>query len=277
MDNLIIKNFIDYWDNTIKEWADSGGIIPESEKEWFEGNTKLCEWSKLMPEPYWGNPTNCSAVILHFNPACSQKIDESCDGYIDNKHDSRTSCGLMSEKYSVIAEEFPILNKPLNCPYKCFGGVKWWQIREDWIKRLIPNSNKKPFGLEFCGWHSPNWHDINFTDKCKDYVNDRVIPVFKEAIKNSDLEIIVLCIGKEIGDFLINYPTHKSTWSVVNNNKEINKILTQIKNNRIYRILKSNDGLFVLNTYGGRLNPPAKEFENIERQLINEIKKLKAN
>ena len=279
------QEFIDYWDKTIKKWADSGGNIPGSEQAWFEGNSKLKDWVKLMPEPYWGNPENCSIVVLNYNPYCTPEIDESCDGFIDNKRDKTTACGLMADKYSDIAKSFPILNKPLKCPYKCFGGVGWWKRKGKWLNHIIAsynpeiiNSELKPFALELCGWHSPEWRFVKINKKTRKNILDNVIPVFREAISNSEVKF-GLCIGKGLGDILLQLTNTQGEQNKYNEKiipnlyKELNPKLQ--KKYRNYRVLDLGEGTLVLNTYGGRNPTPSPDFADFEKKLIETIKRFK--
>ena len=277
-----IEEFINYWDKTIKEWSDSGGDIPESEQVWFEGKSKLYEWSKLMPEPYWGDPSNCSVAILNYNPYCIPEIDESCDGSIENKDDKTTVCGLMADNYSDIAKSFPILDRHLKCPYKCFGGVGWWKRKEKWLNQIISsykpeilNYDLKPFALELCGWHSPEWKFVKINKNTRKNILERVIPVFKEAISNSKLKF-GLCIGKGLGNILLQL-TNRDGDKNIYNDKIISMLYKELdpkiqEKDRNYRVLDLGDGALVLNTYGGRNTSPSPYFAKFEKNLIETIK-----
>lgn len=289
---MTAREFIDYWDKTIKKWAENDNVpedgkvwfddvypkFPEGEKVWFEVNPKLKNWVKLMPEPYWGNPTECSVVILNYNPASSVKIDKSCDGHIGNKEDKTTSCGLMSEKYSEIAKSFPILDKHLKCPYKCFGGVRWWKGREKWIQQIIgiikpeilKEDNIKPFALEICGWHSPSWNYIKIDDKIKNYLKQHLEGVIDEAINNSKVKI-GLCIGQDFDKILkiFGFEEFKpKTYGVIYEEGKGYKPKENIK--RWFRVYHKTGGSFILNTHSeGSNQPPSKDFETFERFLLN--------
>ena len=196
------EEFIFYWDSLISSWAESG-TLPETENVWREhfGNKLKAE---IIPEPYWGNPNKNSVVILNYNPATDSTVKIDDLGHYKNKGYQSIS-KIMSPKYSSYASKFPILDKNPDCPFACAAGRTWWLKRNEWFKRLIPESNNKPFALELCAWHSPKWNYIGggkVGEKVLEYISAHIIPVYKEAIKNSDLKI-GLSIGKEIGDILI--------------------------------------------------------------------------
>lgn len=73
-----MKKFIEYWDEVIRQWANGDGSlesVPETERLWFDKtNTNLIP--EYMPEPYWGNPDKCSAVVLNYNPGGSETANK---------------------------------------------------------------------------------------------------------------------------------------------------------------------------------------------------------
>ncbi|MBR1801277.1 MAG: hypothetical protein IJ767_07305 [Bacteroidaceae bacterium] len=65
MDNQNIDSFLNYWDDVIRRWFDEH--IGEGEQTFLD--KKLLNLNCMhMPEPYWGNPHNCSIVIANYNP-----------------------------------------------------------------------------------------------------------------------------------------------------------------------------------------------------------------
>ena len=92
------RDFIDYWDNVIKAWFKCAnfesldpdkinGLTCQKEKEAIDEQKNVIEAinnknsnkdykliTMHMPEPYWGNPNNCSIVLLDYNPAGSWRV-----------------------------------------------------------------------------------------------------------------------------------------------------------------------------------------------------------
>ncbi|MCH5246726.1 MAG: hypothetical protein J1E99_01085 [Muribaculaceae bacterium] len=261
----ISYNYIDYWDDLIKNWANTGEI-PNREQVW--ANHFKDEFANdLMPEPYWGNPEECSLVYIGYNPY-GKKDDYQNQCHRNSKDNNRTVCGLLSPKYSEYAKKFPQLDEYAECPFGCYGGTTWWKERDKWFKRLS-NGVKKPFVMELCAWHTPNWKNINRNRSLLEYVQENIIPVLKEAISNSDLKV-GLSVGKEIGDILLNLDDDKwkeipIDWQSLYKNHDISS-------KRCYRVLRSTDGYFMINTYNGRNKAPGEKFSKLELELLEMIK-----
>ena len=150
--------FIDYWDDVICQWF-SGNI--ESKQQLFLNETSLKLNPEHMPEPYWGDPENCSIVIANYNPG---------GGADRNRHTWR-ECAYCPESfinqvkqngYSNVVRGFPIIDNPnaiydpLNngvCWWQEYGGRGWWLKKMKWldenILKLYPQDNlkKKPFAI----------------------------------------------------------------------------------------------------------------------------------
>ena len=206
-----IHGFMEYWDDLIAQWLlKSYGSYPLSEQASFAGDLKIPNDSidNRMPEPYWGDPENCSVVIMNYNSG-------PC---LDSRHTYRTCANtpecmiheVNKHKYSGFAKSFP-LYRPLSPTELWFEdsiGRGWWQNQKTkWIADLIKGieSDKLPFAMEICAWHSDNWPGINKTNlkKHKALIEDRVLNVLLEAVKNSDFKV-GLCFGKRIGTQLLD-------------------------------------------------------------------------
>lgn len=264
--------FIEYWDKTVREWYEKRSI-PKPEELWFSDNDRLKEYSYLMLGAYMGNPVDCSVAILNYNPGCEVNPDASNQDHIDNKRDNSIA-RLMAPCYSEIATRFPLWEDDQSRDvFLKSEGFKWWQQRKNWIQRLVPNSNKYPFALEICAWHSPKWNYIKLNDEILKYIKGKVIPVFKEAIKSSDLKVGI-SIGRSIGDFLEKVGFKNKTAEILNI-KGIKK-WQPLDVRRWYRIYRSeSDGILVLNTYAqGSNKAPSKRFHDFEQQLIEKIKRF---
>lgn len=232
----ITKSFIEYWDNVINIWLgqpvqdaidvkrpldskkesyykENFFVKIETEQKSFFNNHSL---NKLLcpahlPEPYWGDPDNCSIVVVDYNPA----------GGIDmNPHTYKGTLGgnqfppntiidfVKNNSYSELAKEFPIWKKDLKngMEWLCsYGGRKWWLQKKEWIKHLVEHLVREvdvekipPFAVELCGWHSPNWPDNTnaFENDLKDTIKTHFAQPLLAAIENSKSKLAV-CIGAQ--------------------------------------------------------------------------------
>ena len=93
-------SFLDFWDNCIRDWAETGEI-PASESFWFDEQRHQALHSCLMPEPYWGDIDDNSVVLVNFNPAgsVSEDITDTC--HLVNKHDRSTVCVVQIQWHSM--------------------------------------------------------------------------------------------------------------------------------------------------------------------------------
>lgn len=57
--------FLKYWDEVFDYWMETGKVQSD-ESHWFMQKTELLP--ELMPEPYMGDPYNCSVTIMNYNP-----------------------------------------------------------------------------------------------------------------------------------------------------------------------------------------------------------------
>ena len=218
-------HFIDYWDQVVRQWLEKDAV-----HESFTGNAEeqhqiikainnsvgKTRKYKLntdhMPEPYWGNPKECSIVLLDYNPAggsqpSSHTSIKDKDGDISFVHYVNT------HSYSDFALQGPVFRDDNDFKkngfewFTHYGGYGWWQEKRRWLGHLLEANlnNKKeklndklPFGMELCGWHSEKWsNNMSWIDNgCRDIVNQRAIKPFFESLKRSDAKMAV-CIGAE--------------------------------------------------------------------------------
>lgn len=253
----ITKSFIEYWDNVINIWLgqpvqDAIDVkrpldskkesyykenffvkIETEQKPFFNNhsfNKLLCP--AHLPEPYWGDPDNCSIVVVDYNPA----------GGIDmNPHTYKGTLGgnqfppntiidfVKNNSYSELAKEFPIWKKDLKngMEWLCsYGGRKWWLQKKEWIKHLVEHLVGEdidveiipPFAVELCGWHSPNWPDNTnaFENDLKDTIKTHFAQPLLAAIENSKSKLAV-CIGAQFK------PSILSTYLDLDGFKDITK------------------------------------------------------
>lgn len=274
--------YIRYWDETICEWAKKGEI-PTTEQCWSAGGDNLHQ--KLLPTPYWGDPCNCSAVLLNYNPG-GPKIEPTAqyDEYdpnhraqhIDRKNDPDSLTGAMCGSYSGRAWAFPWMNP--EPPYDSEAlalSRRWLQRRAGWIERLAGNTGKRPFLMEVCAWHSYNWTRSRFTPEQTEYINRCVLPVFREAVGNSDLKI-GLIVGKMLGDRVFADFGFCNITGKLGLDTAGGDLWQPLKDkNRWYRVF-SDGNICVINTWSlGSNSCPAEHFGEPEQQLIEKINKLK--
>ncbi len=204
-----IKEYLSYWDNVVCDWF-CGRI--DKEQRLFIDDISLKLNILHMPEPYWGNPEICSIVIANYNPG----------GGADRNRHTFHDCANCPESfinqvknygYSNVVKPFPIIDEPTEtfdkehpCWWKEYGGRKWWLNKMKWIDEVLSDikHDKKPFAIEFCGWHSEAWPPqacakVYQKDDLKKYVNEYFIEPLAGAIHNSGLKVGI-CVGKQFYD-----------------------------------------------------------------------------
>ena len=200
--------FLDYWDDVIRQWFDEH---IEERQQTFLNQKSLNLNSTHMPEPYWGNPHNCSIVIANYNPG---------GGAGRNRHTYRKCADcpesfinqVKKQGYSKVATKFPIIvnaeekDKTFSW-WKEYEGRKWWLNKMKWLNEIgkdMPSykeSTKKPFAIEFCGWHSTNWPakaclSLYDNEEIRFVVDSCFVRPLVDAVKNSDTRL-GLCIGSQ--------------------------------------------------------------------------------
>ena len=278
----ISKDFIDYWDDVINIWLgkkdklpnkncpveidaqrlnkdgesyykDEGGKlyveIEKEQAEWLNATDKLlCPIH--MPEPYWGDPCNCSIVIVNYNPAGGTGMNQHTYRGIGDSYPANTMIKYVNEnKYSQLAMDFPILKSVTDlskderwwlCSYE---GRTWWRNKMQWMQHLeesiLQERNDSqdakaslPFCIELCAWHSPNWPNNmkGIYDKLKDSITNRFVDPLLYAIEKSDCHLAV-CIGAQYSSenfqkFISKYPFRDLT----------NDIYKQLKQSEVYNV-----------------------------------------
>ena len=328
MASLLLDDYIDYWDNVIKAWfqsADANGISDsaiknlsdpdqknaiEEQKVIIESiNTKRkvrgsSTWLNVnhMPEPYWGNPKDCSIVILDFNPGGGSDINKwtsiECFKNCNCKacKESLTDY-VYNNSYSDLALSFPLIEnapKDLNDNdiswIRNYGGCKWWQEKKDWLVELVEyqgiKTDKKPFAMELCGWHSENWGGLKLknNNKLKSIVEDRVVEPLLNAIQMSQVNFAI-SLGKPFDDSLFggylknvsdnvyNSISKKIPKQYVRDWNIINALRFTSPSNRTYRIYQVvNTNNYIINTYhtGGH-ETPGKKWKDFNKLIVGAL------
>lgn len=271
------KEYLRYWDDVIRQWAGTG-LVPDSERCWFDAGLPL--HASLMPEPYWGDPDNCSVVLLNYNPGGpdgAPSPDDNC--HIDNVRNGETTrmSGAMASCYSALATSFPWLDTGKRNDFTTFpthdATRRWMRRRADWVARIAGN-DRRPFLLDLCGWHSKNWRLREYTPGIMEYVKTHVMPVLRSSILGSDLGV-GLCVGKQFSDVVLPQMGFADFTSELG--FPVGKLSEgwqpDSETSRWYRVYRSGDGVYVVNTWSvGSNGSPDARFREYELQIINKIK-----
>ena len=119
------QHFIDYWDDVIRQWLSLNADVTSFKNDASEQSMVIeainenCKNKKgvsnpnykintnHMPEPYWGNPLECSIVLLDYNPAGGP--DDNCHTTIGYKDDDKNGMKLIKyvkdNSYSQFAQK----------------------------------------------------------------------------------------------------------------------------------------------------------------------------
>lgn len=307
-----IEEYIKYWDEVVRAWTnnDVQNEFYKKERETILNNPVLTNFihEDHMPEPYWGDPTKASVIILNYNPGGGEDMNpqtyKKCLG-CKNKEIGPTLINYVSKKnssYHSAARDFPLLNNDekidddLKQIATNYGGSKWWSNKKNWLTHLAEDAGKgknlQPFAMELCGWHSKRWPSV-LLYKLKEeedlwkHFEDTVIHPMLDAVRESNT--FAVCIGKSIGNLLtrfgfknttpdlckfieLEYRRNKCDHININNGKKQAEASdTNNKKGRNYRLLRSNN-CYVINTWvNGSNKSPSIKYNDIEKKIINYI------
>lgn len=298
------KLFIDYWDKVIKNWM-AGKICPIQQH--VLNIKKLNLEQKDMPEPYWGNPLDCSLVIINYNPGGS--ANDSCHTTLGYKN--RCDCTLFRQVekrgYSDVALPFPLLDvcKGRSALLRdrwleTYAGHNWWLKRKKWILQIVdsckesmlekgivePKKDKKPFAIELCGWHSQGWptdgaklmvNDVYVQKEVKDYF---IYPLIDAILHYSDYKIGI-CIGKGFEnvfqpngfkDITISVGKKLSGHYTITTGNDIQPIPSVKRYYKVFQKVSSGQKVNIINTWTRGSNvSPANKFKYFEADLISHL------
>ena len=277
----LMKEYIEYWDEVIREWSKGDGTtksIPQTERIWFNNtNTNLIP--EYMPEPYGGNPNKCSAVVVNYNPGASitVKKDEYC--HISQVAIKGSMPDIMGQNYSKIALKFPWLNSSEQRPGfmnddRLNPTIKWLKNRAQWVESLIDKTSDSeekliPFFIDICGWHSKNWKGVKFkSNKSHDatplveYLKNRILPVLMYAIPRSQLGV-GLCVGKQFADVILPILGFKAITESFQPKEEKRRFFQAFE----------KDGVKILCTWSWASNKrPSDAYLTFEKELISKLR-----
>lgn len=232
------------------------------------------EYYKYRPEPYLGDPYNCSIVMLNLNPGfggeCGDKPLHWKDGILVTDK--------ICQDYYSYAKEFSYIKNNDN---RHEGAKKWWKPRKVWLDNFVEKTTNikttlAPFAIELCPWHSKSWKDLKYKEDeyLKNYILTYVITPAIIAAKNAQIkfpicigksfEIILPLLGFEIKKYwnqdsgLKNWPTSKGR-----------------KMQRTYQLFKNNKNEYILNIWApGSNKTPSQSFSDVEKFIISKIKDI---
>lgn len=274
-----LDQFLDYWDRVIADWF-KGNLDKDQQKYGHLLN------KEYMPEPYIGDPRNCSFVIVNYNAGAGDSREPHnyrpcADCNVDRK---RLICYVKDNCYSKIALPFPFLMDDSDLKSQKwdwimdYSGYKWWQQKKEWIENVtnavkIPSMKEKvmPFAIELCAWHSKSWsntYDIIKNPELKKVVEEHVINVIKDAIDCSYAEFAYF-IGKKHIPLLDSYGFKWKYGDTLNTKKSKGK-------NRFFAIYKhpqSGHKALVTWTIGSNSHPGRNFFKD-EANMINILKNI---
>ena len=215
-----MKCFIYYWDEVVRDWL-NGNI--EQQQHLFINEKFLNLNPDHMPEPYWGNPMDCSLVIANYNPGGG--IGRNVHTYRDFVTYPNCFISEVNKNgYFSVVKDFPIIGSLYgnNLQPNWWGdyeGSNWWLKKMNWLKSILSNKQKiylkqkPPFAIEFCGWHSNEWPSNACTKLYKQVgltktIDDYFINTLAKAVQNSDAKLGI-CVGKQFYDLFKNsYTPH---------------------------------------------------------------------
>lgn len=279
-----MEEYLKYWDEVFAYWVKNGAVHP-AESHWHERRIGL--YPELMPEPYIGNPYNCSVVIMNYNPGAPDYELNTEEGLEKYRNDAVHHSGLdnpermcyhYARNYRDRVAAGGYLGRDVDPMFDTSGlteaGKKWWCKRLDWFKELVPESDKLPFAIELCGWHSNKWGGIKYTKDLLATLKDLFATAIEEAIKASDLGI-GLCVGAQWGTRILPAFGYKDVTAEVMGLPDYKGSWKPLDGSRGYRILRNANGVCILNTWKSgfrNMEVPKPEFRPIEKEIINKIR-----
>ena len=275
-----MKEFIEYWDEIIREWSKGDGFtksIPQTERIWFD-KTNADLIPGYMPEPYGGNPDKCSAVVLNYNPGGSDTVKKDAYCHISQVAVEGSMPEAMGKRYSEIALDFPWLKPADQRPAfmndeRLKPTIDWLRNRTEWVDSLLgktsdPGQDLMPFFIDICGWHSKNWKGVRFKSNSRydasplvDYLKKHILPVLMYSIPKSELGV-GLCVGKQFADVILPVIGFKAIMEPVQPIAEKHRYFQAFE----------QDGVRILCTWSWASNKrPSDEYLQYEKELISKL------
>ena len=195
------QKFIDAWDDIIAKWMNIPSVSDTSNP--FKPLRIHPSLSvEHLPEPYFGDPADCSIVMINLNPGEGGPIQ-----HWSEQNNSGIVGSAKTNKYSGLV--IPITFPSSSGAFYSTATDKQYTGRRKYLEKLLEmksvTSIKSPFAIELCALHSKGTAGICF----KKYltalksVDTNLDPtnVMEIAIKNSDAKF-GFAVGKPIYDAL---------------------------------------------------------------------------
>lgn len=281
------KKYIEYWDEAIRKWADSPAPdFVESERYWLEPTVAkrvkrpvaeaIGLQPELLPNPYWGNPEKCSAVIINYNPGGSSLSGEALR--VDHCHHCHVNDGnpglmasAIARDYSTAALKVPDFSQAKYDYWTRREGTAFWnwmRQRNEWVKRMLPDTTLPPFFLEICGWHSKRWNCHLLPPKVMEEIRLRVAPVLVESILNSEAGV-GFAIGATFArqGNILNFFGYDDITTQLTGNDTIKPIPEMQRWYKVF-ILPDTGAPIIVTWSEGSNRQPAAHFAVFERELV---------
>ena len=181
-----ISEYLENWNIFFEDWI----ISPEKTFEKDIWSTEHCGKGKTeldpfsLPQPYLGDPENCSVITLNLNPGPTSTLRLHKEGILVNEF-------LKRKNYFEYAEFYPQMNLkdyPSN----------FWNNQFKWIENITKSKKieKLPFAIEICPWHSIKWKSIKkITPKLKEHIKKNIFDIINEAVKYFTIKTVI-SVGK---------------------------------------------------------------------------------
>lgn len=269
-----LSKYISDWDDTIR------GLLADLPNNSNLMSCNIAIQSDFIPEPYMGDPDNCSFVIVNLNPGAGQ-----CHSCIKQKDIAGTLVNTVKTNgYGNAVKKFPYLRNGATADlidWDNSGGRKWWKGKERWIKHIIkmfePSYNTEdaipdnyyPFAMEMFAWHTMAWPNELNKKMMKNGVygptiKSEVLEPLYDAIQKSKFKF-AFCVGKPIVGIIESFEDYKKL--TAKSNHSVNGI------KRDYEVYSDGKGRFIVNTWAqGGNTYPSENFYQEEEKLFKKYR-----
>lgn len=272
----MIQQFKTKWDKFISDWLQSPNETFKMDI-WSSYNGKenyelLWEY---LPQPYLGDPENCSVVTLNLNPGPVNLNPEPESNYRKYPNGKLIEQLKQSENYFEYAKSFPQIHIDI-------ASKKFWNKQFKWVDSIleineIKNEDRLPFAMEICPWHSKNWAN-NELEELHSHIDNAVFDVVDKVVMNAQVKI-VLSVGKSYYDFFEKNGFIKKLELTPDNHRELNTIpwpenKHKEKSKRFFSVWKreKSDTIY-FNTYSfGSNTPPSDKWNEIQKFILKSVK-----
>lgn len=164
MVSFSIQDYFQYCDQLELDWREQVSAIKTNDP-FLSRSTVLAgkPYFDVMPEPFLGDPDNCSIVMINLNPGYTAEDKDDGVKADEDVLSRKAAATLCKNGYSSYAKPFPHLDD--NPPHP--SGAEWWKGRTDYLNRLVyqykdipaDTIKPRPFAIELCPWHSHKWEE----------------------------------------------------------------------------------------------------------------------